>query len=128
MMMGLGDRDKKQLLAVWRQLSSEDRRNVLNFAQFLASRQDQEKPTAPTVPDTPLPIPRPPVETAVAGLKRMKKTYPMIEADEGVLAEASRILMGKVMGISDADIVNQLETFFAERYRIWSSSRHSGIT
>ncbi|MBF0427612.1 MAG: hypothetical protein HQL94_01705 [Magnetococcales bacterium] len=125
MLMGFGDREKKQLLALWRELQPQEQKSVLQFAQFLASRQEKEgcEPLPPTIPDTPLPIPRPEVESAVAGLKRLKKSYPMIEADEQVLGEASRILMGKVMGASDAEVITQLETFFADRYQAWKARR-----
>lgn len=125
MMMGLGgDREQKQLLAIWRQLSGQNRQSVLGFAEFLASRQEvKEADVKVAPPEFPLAIPRPAVESAVAGLKRLKKSYPMIEADEQLLGEASRILMGKVLGVSDVEVIDQLEAFFAERFRLWQAGR-----
>lgn len=123
MMMGMGDRDKKQLLGIWRQLGGDERRSLIHFAEFLASRLPQVNAPVESVPVTPLTILRPEVESAVAGLKRLKKTYPMIEADESVLSEASRILMGKVMGVGDAEVIDQLESFFAQRYRLWQENQ-----
>ncbi|MBF0189574.1 MAG: hypothetical protein HQL99_00320 [Magnetococcales bacterium] len=125
-MTGRVDREKKALLEVWRGLDEERQRTLLRFARFLASESGGESvgvAGAPEVPEIPLEIPRPETESAVAGLKRLKKRYPMIEADERVLAEASRILMGKVMGVPDREVIDQLEDYFARCYQGWLASR-----
>ncbi|MBF0271156.1 MAG: hypothetical protein HQL98_03635 [Magnetococcales bacterium] len=124
-MMGSVDREKKALLEIWRELDSEKQRTLLSFARFLASEQagESDKAVGPVIPEVPLEIPRPATESAVAGLKRLKKRYPMIEADEGVLAEASRILMGKVMGVADREVIDQLEEYFARCYQNWLAKR-----
>ncbi|MBF0296917.1 MAG: Crp/Fnr family transcriptional regulator [Magnetococcales bacterium] len=123
MLTGAVDQDRKRLLALWRQLGEEERRSLLRFAQCLANESRGEEAQESPVPELPLAMPRPAVETAVAGLKRLKKTYPMIEADERVLGEASRILMQKVLGAADAEVIDQLEAFFAQRYQAWREER-----
>ncbi|MBF0179654.1 MAG: Crp/Fnr family transcriptional regulator [Magnetococcales bacterium] len=123
MLTGAVDQDRKRLLALWRQLGEEERRGLLRFAQCLANESREAETVEPAVADLPLAIPRPAVESAVAGLKRLKKTYPMIEADERVLGEASRILMQKVLGAADAEVIDQLEAFFAQRYQGWREGR-----
>ncbi|MBF0628997.1 MAG: hypothetical protein HQL91_12340 [Magnetococcales bacterium] len=127
MWMGNADQDKKEWLELWRQLAPEQRQTALRFARFLVHEQGAPSPAETTpVPVIPLDFPRPPVESAVAGLKRLKKTYPMIETDEKLLGEASRILMGKVLGTPDAKVIDQLETFFATCYQAWKA-KQSGI-
>ncbi|MBF0213287.1 MAG: Crp/Fnr family transcriptional regulator [Magnetococcales bacterium] len=126
MLMGMNmDREKRALLESWRRLGVEQRNTLLRFARFLEqeSGAGAGEEAAPEIPDTPLSIPRPEGESAVAGLKRLKKSYPMIEADERVLAEASQILMGKVMGVPDAEVIDRLEVFFASCYQVWLSKR-----
>ncbi|MEO5345697.1 MAG: hypothetical protein H7834_04885 [Magnetococcus sp. YQC-9] len=127
MWMGNADQNKRELLDLWRGLAPEEQSTLLRFGRFLQSeRAIQAPPVEPVeVPVTPLAIARPEVESAVAGLKRLKRTYPMIEADEKLLSEASRILMGKVMGVPDCEVIDQLETFFAGCYQKWCADRLS---
>ncbi|GAB0055995.1 hypothetical protein SIID45300_00294 [Candidatus Magnetaquicoccaceae bacterium FCR-1] len=127
MWMGNGDPEKRALLDLWRELEAGERQTLLRFGRFLISDRPQTGSGAPTevVPVEPLAIPRPEVESAVAGLKRLKRTYPMIEADGAVLSEASRILMGKVTGATDREIIDQLEVFFGGCYETWREKHGS---
>ncbi|MBF0615028.1 MAG: Crp/Fnr family transcriptional regulator [Magnetococcales bacterium] len=130
MLVGTKDRDqdRKALLELWRQLEVTHKQTLLRFARFLVSEQQSDTPPRETEwPTTPLAIPRPAQESAVAGLKRLKKNYPMIEADEKVLAEASRILMSKVMGVPDAEVIDRLECFFADCYQKWQTGQNTQV-
>lgn len=123
-MTGSKDREKKELLDLWSRLAADQQQMLLRFARFLVQEPSEGGCAGPIEPpDRPLDLPRPARESAVAGLKRLKKNYPMIEADEKVLSEASRILMGKVMGVPDATVIDQLEGYFADCYQQWQAAR-----
>ncbi|MBF0368239.1 MAG: hypothetical protein HQL52_02180 [Magnetococcales bacterium] len=119
MVMGPDDTQRK-LLAAWRKMGPEDRHALLKFAEFLASHSTASPSPPPTEP---LDIPKPEGESAVKALKRLKKSYPMIENDLRLLEEASTILMRKVTGSSDQEVVADLEHFFAKRYQQWQEAR-----
>ncbi|MBF0309920.1 MAG: Crp/Fnr family transcriptional regulator [Magnetococcales bacterium] len=104
-------------MEAWRGLSPEDQRAVCLFAEFLRSKGQRAEPRS--VPREPLSIPAPAGESAVAALKRLKATYPMIEADTGLLEEASRLLMDKVLGKPDKEVISGMEALFQRRYRAW---------
>lgn len=120
-MMMTTDRERQRLLSAWRQLDAEDRRNVRLFAEFLVQRQTACDEVAHPPPSEPLPIAKPDGETAVKALKRLKKTYPMIETDLTLLEQASQVLMQKVMGSADVEVISRLEALFSDRYKLWKS-------
>lgn len=117
------DQEQKRLLTAWRQLGKDAQRTVCLFAEFLGQQAllpEGEEGTP--VPQTPLAIPKPDKESAVLALKRLKKSYPMIEADMSLLEEASQLLLKKVMGQPDAEVIAALETLFDARYQAWKKS------
>ncbi|MBF0454794.1 MAG: hypothetical protein HQL72_08270 [Magnetococcales bacterium] len=114
------EKDKKRFLEAWRQLGKAEKETLIHFAEFLLSRQSGKE--AP-VSSTPLGLPRPSSESAVKGLKRLKKNYPMIDADMGLLDEASRLLMEKVYGTPDSEVIDKLEALFSARYQNWQRDR-----
>lgn len=117
------DQEQKRLLAAWQQLGKEERRTVRLFAEFL-SQQVMHSATekTPPPPQTPRSIPKPEKESAVLALKRLKKSYPMIEADLSLLDEASQLLMKKVMGLADSEVIIALEELFSRRYQEWKNT------
>lgn len=116
------DQSRRKLLEAWGELNDAGKENLRLYAEFLLQRQRGEVTPEP-VPSEPLPIPRPETESAVAALKRLKKTYPMIDADQGLLAEASQLLMLKVMGTPDPEVIDRMETLFQQRYASWSAAQ-----
>ena len=114
---------RRQLLDVWQQLASENQRSLCQFAEFLLERQAREQEEV--VPVEPLPIPAPDGETAVKALKRLKKSYPMIDADMTLLDEASRLVMKRAMGATDREVVVELEALFTARYQGWLAAREA---
>ncbi|MBF0262224.1 MAG: hypothetical protein HQL97_10380 [Magnetococcales bacterium] len=125
MWMGNGDPEKRALLDLWGEMDAGERQTLMRLGRFLVSERSRAGNDAPVdaCPEVPLDIPRPEVESAVAGLKRLKRTYPMIEADGAVLSEASRILMGKVTGSPDREIIDRLELFFDGCYQKWRTEQ-----
>lgn len=118
----MSDKEKKRLLEAWGRLLEADRKSLLDFAGFLADRAEAEGRMEP-VPEEPLGLPRPAEESAAAGLKRLKKNYPMIEADGRLLGEASQVLMKVVLGTPDREVVDEMEKLFAKRFAEWRAGR-----
>ncbi|OSM02571.1 hypothetical protein MAIT1_02741 [Magnetofaba australis IT-1] len=98
---------------------------MIRFAEFLHQEQQQDARAAQHAPSAmePLAIPAPAKETSVAALKRLKKSYPMIEADAALLDDASKLLMERMMGGDDAEVIPKLERLFAQRYTDWRAQQ-----
>ncbi|MBF0624238.1 MAG: hypothetical protein HQL82_05470 [Magnetococcales bacterium] len=112
--------EKTRLLEAWQRLNATDKTALLRHAEALAATGGEEP--AP-VPQEPLDIPAPAGESAVKALKRLKRSYPMIEADARLLEDASQLLMAKMMGTPEGDVIRRLEALFAERFRTWQVAR-----
>jgi hypothetical protein len=106
---------EKRVLQVIQQLPENDRRSVLAFAEYLLYRHaaiEVDKPHL--LPDK---IPRPAVETVPAALKRLRQTYPMLDAAV-LLAEASDLLSQHLMlGRAAVDVIDEMETLFQRHYQ-----------
>ncbi|MEO5350014.1 MAG: hypothetical protein H7836_10235 [Magnetococcus sp. YQC-3] len=114
------NQEQNRLLTAWKKLDQEGQRSVRLFAEFLSQQTDnQTAEQQKTVPQEPLSLPKPAGESAVLALKRLKKSYPMIEADFSLLEDASKLLLKKIMGTEDATVVAELEELFASRYQAW---------
>ncbi len=108
-----------QLSAVFEQLSTERQQSLHDFAQFLL--QQQGGPKDPTVSQTPLDIRRPDAESVVAAIKRLAKTYPMLNR-EALLHEASTLMSAHVMqGRSANDVIDDLQALFESAYTAYNA-------
>jgi hypothetical protein len=114
------DKERGQLLEVWSQLGKGERQTLLQFGQFLQSQQAQSQEP---VSQLPLNLTKPDNESAVKALKRLKRSYPMIDADMGLLDEASRLLMERVTGTPDPEVIEKMEVLFADRFQIWQKEK-----
>jgi len=117
----MGKSGEEQLLSLFRTLSATDRAAVLSFADFLASRSGgQPASTAPlhqsvAVPE-PEPIPRPEGEKVVAAVKRLSRTYPMLDKN-AMLGVTSDLMMQHVLqGREAKEVIDELEQAFRDEY------------
>ena len=103
-----------QLSAVFEQLTPERQQSLYDFAQFLLLQQGGPKASA--VSQTPLDIPRPDAESVVAAIKRLAKTYPMLNR-EALLHDASTLMSAHVMqGRAANDVIDDLQALFESAY------------
>ncbi|MBF0146626.1 MAG: hypothetical protein HQL84_05350 [Magnetococcales bacterium] len=109
-------KNQTDITKIWHQLNDANRDTLLKFAQFLL---EQGKETQVAPPSQPLNIPPPPNENVVQALKRLKKNYPMIDADIPLLDAASQLILQKVLGGSDADLILKMERLFLDSYHAW---------
>ncbi|MFN2310180.1 MAG: hypothetical protein ABR553_10700, partial [Gammaproteobacteria bacterium] len=95
----------EHLLNLFRALPAGDQASVLAFAEFLqgrAGRAPVARPVAAPAPiPEPTPIPRPPQESVVKAVKRLARTYPMLDKNK-MLTDTSALVMRHVMQGHDA--------------------------
>ena len=118
---------EQQLVKFFRQLAAADQLTIMAFAEFLAARSS---PGSVAVSSEPLVIPepeaieRPPGESVVAALKRLSKTYPMLDKTE-MLGATSDLVATNIMQRTDTTIVvDELEEIFRSHYEKLKSGEH----
>ena len=113
-----------QLSAVFEQLSTDRQQSLYDFAQFLLLQQGGPKASA--VSQTPLDISRPDAESVVAAIKRLAKTYPMLNR-EALLHDASTLMSAHVMqGRSANDVIDDLQALFESAYTAYNAKNSDG--
>jgi hypothetical protein len=115
---------REQLLGWFEKLSAEDRRSLVDFAQFLAQRAGStpllNPVVAPVKEPEPLPEPkaieRPESEKVVAAIKRLSQTYFMLDKTR-MLGHTSGLMTQHIMAGRDAvEVIDELEQVFRKEY------------
>ena len=114
--------DQQRLLKLYRQLSPADREGLLSYAEFLQQRAAGADEQGVTVEEQlPEDIPRPESETVVAAMRRLSRTFYMIDKGD-LLHEASELMTAHLMqGRPAADVIDELEVVFRRHYARVSS-------
>ncbi len=98
---------------IFKSLPEDSQKTLLEFAEFLQSKAPEIKKEV----SQPLDIPRPEEESVIAGIKRLNKTYPMVQR-ESLLNETSNLMMQHMMsGKPAADVIDELEALFEQKYQ-----------
>lgn len=102
----------KKLLEVYRVLPEEVAQQLLDFAEFLASRYKVE------VKEISLPekISRPESESVVIAVKRLSATYPMLNKDKLLNETASLVTQNMLQGRDAEEVIDELEAIFRKEY------------
>lgn len=104
----------KKLLRVFRDLSPARQAALLEYAGFLASRDEAEGLNV--IPQEPLPIPRPAQESVVKAIQRLMASYPMLDRNR-LLHETSAQMTRHVMhSVPAAEVIDELESIFRRQY------------
>ena len=112
---------EQQLTGYFQQLAAADQATLLAFAAFLASRGGPSpsvtvKPPEPvTIPEPEL-IARPDEESIVGGLKRLSKSYPMLDKAEMLSATSDLVATNIMQGSEPAGVIDELEDIFRTHY------------
>ncbi len=116
----MSDDAKKRLTEIVQQLPAEQAQALLEFAEFLLSRhggsvaQPSRNINAEIPP--PLDIPRPAQESVVKAVKRLRATYPMLDARK-LLNQTSELMTQHVMqGKEAGEVIEELEILFRTHY------------
>ncbi len=108
---------RERLLACFDALDEARRQTLLEFAEFLRSRES--KPAAPAAQELPPPSvePAPPGESVVAAIRRLSRGYPMLDK-AAILNDASALMAQHVMqGRPREEVIGELEALFRDAWR-----------
>ncbi|KAA6184162.1 hypothetical protein F2Q65_13300 [Thiohalocapsa marina] len=106
---------ERRLGKLFRALDGPNRETLLAFAEFLAQRASASSPVE-VQPTTPRPESRPAEETVIAAIKRLRRTYPMLDGGT-MLSETSTLMAAHVLHGRDAQaVIDELEQLFASRF------------
>ncbi len=102
------------MLKLLGKLPSAERESLLAFAEFLAQRTHGA--AAQSILREPQPYPRPEQESVVGAIKRLSRTYDML--DPGALLNETSALMSAhlLQGRAAPEVIDALETLFAHHY------------
>jgi len=117
-----GAKPEKRLNELFAQLPEAERKSLLDFAEFLASRCELVAP--PSL--EPNPIPRPDEESVVAAMKRLRETYHMLDHAK-MLHEASGLMAQHLMqGRPAPEVIDDLEAMFLRYFEKLTGVRDEG--
>lgn len=104
-------REEGKLLALFGRLGDEQQDRLIAFAEFLAAGA----PETGAAPE-PVAIPRPAGESVALAIRRLVRTYPMLERRR-LMGEASRFLAQHALeGRPAVEVIDELEVVFARHY------------
>ncbi len=100
----------ERLQTTFKKLSSEQQQTLLEFAEFLLTRIVKKPLVEAKI------IPRPPDESVIAAIKRLSKSYPML--DKAIMLDKTSSLMTEhiMQGRDKIEVINELETIFLNYY------------
>ena len=110
---------EKHLLQLFSRLTAGDQASLLAFAEFLGSRGASETAVVrrkPVVIPDPEQIDRPQQESIVGCLKRLAKTYPMLDKNEMLKATSDLVATNIMQGGDTVAAVDELERIFRDHY------------
>jgi len=104
-------KEEGQLLELFEQLTSEQQEKLIAFAEFLTAHPADE-----AIASEPLAISRPASETVTMAIRRLVRSYPMLERRH-LMGETSQLLAQHVLqGRPSAEVIDDLEMLFAAHY------------
>ena len=104
----------KKLLRLFRGLSSARQGALLEYAEFLAARDEAEGLNA--VPQEPLPVPRPGEESVVKAIRRLMASYPMLDRNKLLHETSAQMTRHLVHGVPAVEVIDELEVIFRRHY------------
>jgi hypothetical protein len=119
---------QQQLTELFQRLGAEDQATLLAFAAFLASRTPARTVAVKAEPEVlpePLMIERPPQESIVGALKRLSKSYPMLNKAEMLSATSELVATSLMQGSDPVGVIDELEKIFSAHYEQFKSGNRS---
>ena len=108
--------DDKRLAQMFGKLSPDDKKALLAFAEFLLSRSDAAGDADASEPLTPVSIDPKPGESVVAAIKRLSRSYHMLDRGS-MLNETSALMSAHVIqGKQREVVIEELEVLFRRYY------------
>ncbi|MES9994392.1 MAG: hypothetical protein ABW098_20775 [Candidatus Thiodiazotropha sp.] len=115
--------EQQRLLELFARLDSQQQQTLLSFAAFLSSQESTEKEAEAEKVHQPRQIERPQQESVVKAIKRLSKSYFMLEK-ELLLDETSSLMMAHMLqGRAAESVIDELEALFAHHYQNYLDDR-----
>lgn len=111
--------DEDKLFEVFGQLAPGEQDTLIAFAEFLVARRVEgaERPPEPVA------LPRPADETVAMAIRRLVRTYPMLDRRR-LLGETSKYMAQHALeGREAAAVIDELEAVFARHYLQMQSAK-----
>jgi hypothetical protein len=105
--------DAKALLKIFEALDAEHQASLFDYAEFLQTRS----PPQQKVIGVPMDIARPDNETVVGAIKRLKRTYPMIESMSVFSAASTLMTDHMVSGRDTREVIDEMQVLFEQAYQ-----------
>lgn len=115
--------ESKKLLRVFRDLSAVRQAALLEYAEFLASRDAADGLNQ--VSQTPLEIPRPEQESVIKAIQRLMTNYPMLDRSKLLNDTSAQMTRHVIHGISAVEVIDELEVIFRRHYAQHGEAQHS---
>ncbi len=112
------DEVEKRLAEIVQRLPAAQAQALLEFAEFLLLRHGaatMEEKVSAAIP-SPLDIPRPNEETVVKAIKRLRTTYPMLDARKLLNQTSELMTQHIVQGREAGEVIEELEILFRAHY------------
>lgn len=106
-------RGEKQLLDLFERLAPEQQDRLIAFAEFLTDNPAE----VPGVTRAPLVIPRPDGETVTMAIRRLVRTYPMLDRRRLMLEASQFMAQHALNGRPAVEVIDELEEIFARHYQ-----------
>ncbi len=110
------------MLRLFSRLDAQGKASLLAFAEFLCQQQEGAEGTQSAdtnVQQNPQDIARPEEESVVAAMRRLTKTFPMIDRD-ALLDKATSLMTSHMLqGQPAAAVIDELEALFEQHYQIY---------
>src|SRR5688572_18351423 len=105
--------EEQNLLEIFERLAPAQQDMLISFAEFLTARSDE--PGA--APGEPAFMPRPAEETVTLAIRRLLRTYPMLDRSK-LMAEAAQVMARRALeGRGAREVIDDLEALFARHYQ-----------
>ncbi len=115
--------ESKKLLRLFRQLGEQRRSALLEYAEFLAGREERR---SAELAMQPVAIPRPAEETVVKAIQRLMSTYPMLDRGK-LFSEASTQMTRHILqGVPATAVIDELEIVFRRHYELHAGTEIAG--
>jgi len=112
----------RRLLRAARSLGDTDREMLIAFAEFLATRRSD----APMEVAEPAREPRPAKESVVAAIKRLRRSFPMLDSADLLDETAAAMTAHLMQGVAASEVIDRLEVLFDTHYRQYRERAAAG--
>lgn len=115
--------ESKSLLRIYRELSPARQSALLEYAEFLVSRERAE--AAHAAPQAPQPIPRPEQESVVKAIQRLMASYPMLDRNKLFQETSVQMTRHVMQGVAAKEVIDELEIIFRRHYETHAAEKNN---